>query len=360
MSFLTLTSLSAQCDNIEGDCDIVLDTNVEYSESDDCIEEGGTTLLTINWSIEGDNCNAVPGSWNMKISFDQGDSYGIDDETVVTGPEFNWGYFESSKTLVGFSNVSAFSGQSGTVTVLVTGNTNNECATVLTNVNITTTGGVDLFLYPLLGPVSCLDNYDNDDSNDATTTPLGIEEPLVTLPVDLVAFNARKDGNTSILDWETRIEVNNERFDIMRSTDASRFVKIGSIQGNGNTSTSSFYTFRDENPLIGQNYYRLRQIDENGKVYTSEMRLLEFDQFESSEIRISPNPVSDILNVQNLTNSKVQDILIYTESGKLVSKLNIDGNKDNQSFNVSELAQGIYFLRYIGQQESKSIKLLKI
>lgn len=83
----------------------------------------------------------------------------------------------------------------------------------------------------------------------------------VVLPVDLISFQAKPIGNTVQLNWQTAWERNAERFQVQRSTDLLEYVTVGELVAKGNTNTYQIYTFTDETPLDGANYYRLKQID---------------------------------------------------------------------------------------------------
>ncbi|TZF81166.1 hypothetical protein FW774_19125 [Pedobacter sp. BS3] len=85
-----------------------------------------------------------------------------------------------------------------------------------------------------------------------------------TLPVTLTSFTAKKQGTTALLNWQTASEQDNAYFDILRSQDGSNFSSIARVTGKGTTTEYSTYTFTDFNPQNGLNYYRLKQVDQNG------------------------------------------------------------------------------------------------
>ena len=107
----------------------------------------------------------------------------------------------------------------------------------------------------------------------------GIGNSNETLPVSLLYFTAEIITNEHVkLRWETVSELNNDRFEIERSSDGIVFNIIGIVDGNGNTNESINYSFDDRFPLYGINYYRFRQVDYDGKWEYSNMvavKLLE-------------------------------------------------------------------------------------
>lgn len=90
---------------------------------------------------------------------------------------------------------------------------------------------------------------------NATATPL---------PVELTDFTGKRVQGVHHLMWITRSELNNDYFEIQRSLDGESFVTIGRREGRGTTNETTDYTFVDEMPLLGNNYYRLKQVDFDG------------------------------------------------------------------------------------------------
>ncbi|WP_265990957.1 hypothetical protein [Larkinella insperata] len=96
------------------------------------------------------------------------------------------------------------------------------------------------------------------------------------LPVRLVSFQGQVRENNVVLNWETASEENSERFDLERSTDALEFERIGQQPAVGTSQARQFYTFTDENPQPGMNYYRLHQVDYDGQFENSKPIAVEF------------------------------------------------------------------------------------
>jgi hypothetical protein len=89
------------------------------------------------------------------------------------------------------------------------------------------------------------------------------------LPVTYKEFTARKEATTDVLDWTTGSEENNKQFNVERSANGEEFTKIGTVASKAPNGTSQIdinYTFVDEKPMTGHNYYRLAQEDIDGKI----------------------------------------------------------------------------------------------
>ncbi|MFD1630003.1 hypothetical protein [Pseudopedobacter beijingensis] len=85
------------------------------------------------------------------------------------------------------------------------------------------------------------------------------------LPVTLTSFEAKNEGNIIKLNWLTAAEKNSSHFDILKSFNGIDFQKIGEVKATGNADSNTNYTFNDNNPFPGVNYYKLQQFDKDGK-----------------------------------------------------------------------------------------------
>jgi hypothetical protein len=98
-----------------------------------------------------------------------------------------------------------------------------------------------------------------------SSTPWVLSNLQAPLPIELLYFHARMQNNNVHLDWSTASEINNDYFEVQRSKDNVSFETIDVIKGAGNSTTELTYTGIDKNPFAGVSYYRLRQIDFDGK-----------------------------------------------------------------------------------------------
>jgi len=167
-------------------------------------------------------------------------------------------------------------------------------------------------------------------------------------PVELISFNALKQNKSVMLEWQTASELNNDYFDIERSLDNRQWSSIGKLKGNGTTNTLINYQFTDALALLNKTknlYYRLRQIDYDGKSNLSDVRVLNINESEN-EIYVYPNPSIDFINL-DLTNSdtKISSIKILNVQGQIISEQKIL-NQINQ-ISTSNLSEGIYLLQMI-------------
>jgi hypothetical protein len=169
------------------------------------------------------------------------------------------------------------------------------------------------------------------------------------LPVELVDFSASPNENGVLLKWKTASELNADRFEIEHSTDGLRFAKIGERQAAGTTTTEQHYDFLHENPAAGVvNYYRLRQMDFDGKEEFSEVvaiDLLALGALTGLGLRAYPNPVSGgeltIVLPENLEGET--PVHLFDAAGRLLRSAVLGGGAN--VLDVRGLAAGGYWLR---------------
>lgn len=138
--------------------------------------------------------------------------------------------------------------------------------------------------------------------------------------------------------------------------------KIGEEKGEGNSQTVLSYSWVDENPLSGVNYYRLKQIDFDGRFEYSQERAVNFGVTEI--MSVYPNPATNIATVEiggssNRTNAYVVEI-VNPQGVVVLQYASKEGGKDGQvyTFDVSALSQGAYTVRYISANRVEVKKLV--
>ena len=111
-----------------------------------------------------------------------------------------------------------------------------------------------------------------------------------TLPIDLISFSAEKLSTMIVLNWTTASEKNNSHFELQKSTDNKNYVNIDIIEGAGNSNRIINYTYSDFNTISKTVYYRLKQIDFDGKFEFSNP--IAVTSRASNNTSIYPNPAS--------------------------------------------------------------------
>ncbi len=175
------------------------------------------------------------------------------------------------------------------------------------------------------------------------------------MPVTLLDFTGQKQDNRNLLQWRTATEQNNRGFELQRSANGIDFSSIAfepTKAGSGGNSTALLsYSYSDTKPFIGNNYYRLKQIDFDGKATLSNVVLIKGSK--SNELMLSaiyPNPASKTLHVViNAPASQTAQLLITDLAGRSVQQqtINLQPGDNNLDVNVSTLAKGVYILKVV-------------
>jgi len=184
------------------------------------------------------------------------------------------------------------------------------------------------------------------------------------LPIELISFDAKPNGNIVDLMWCTATEINNDYFSVERSIDGITFESIVEKKGAGNSSQKINYAAIDDKPFGGITYYRLKQTDFDGKYSYSKSVPVEFNNGKTA-FNIYPNPVkageSPRINF-NFQEEKEVLVILYTTTGELVySKVIIvsKGNGPILAIDRSDiLAPGIYFISATSNNDIYSEKLV--
>lgn len=174
----------------------------------------------------------------------------------------------------------------------------------------------------------------------------------VILPVELISFNAVLHGDDVDLNWETASELNSDHFLIERANDDATWQTIGKVLASGTSPDLNRYKFQDESPSIGINYYRLKQLDKNGKANFSFIRSVQF----TPQIVIYPNPVSSLLTISGKTEEQ-STIRIFDLFGRDLTSFIVVRSIENDRIviDVSGLFANIYLIQ-IGNHLERLIK----
>jgi hypothetical protein len=177
------------------------------------------------------------------------------------------------------------------------------------------------------------------------------------LPVSLTEFKGYKKGKFNELVWSTANELNNKGYEVQKSFDATHFLPITFLESkgiNGNSSTNLDYNFTDFKNVDGSVFYRLKQIDKNGK--SSFSKVISVKGEKSGDIIITdiyPNPAISNVNAI-ISSSKQQNIslTIVDVFGKILMNKNaqIQGGFNTLSLNIDKLSKGNYFIKIINDK----------
>ncbi|ANQ48034.1 T9SS type A sorting domain-containing protein [Flammeovirga sp. MY04] len=185
------------------------------------------------------------------------------------------------------------------------------------------------------------------------------------LPVELIFFNGIKNEDQTVtLNWATATEINNEKFDIYRSTDKIKWEKIGTVASQaGNSNYRIDYKFIDSDPST-KNYYKLVQVDYDGSSETFGPIQVISENTGILSVEVFPNPLANQqkgqLHIKGMSINTPTQVSIYTKYGKMIDTFNI--NEQNQTSYIQpleyNLPSGMYFIRVVNGVEVANAKLL--
>ncbi len=217
------------------------------------------------------------------------------------------GSFTANKTLTITGWLGGYNGTSGTSGQVFTGATTELSAGELTQIRF----------------------YRTSNSSYYTATQLGTGEivPTAVLPVVFINFDVVKNTNENVLTWSTSQETDNKLFEIERAHDGVNFELVGSIQGNGTTSSVSKYSFSDKsaNTFLPA-YYRLKQIDLNYKFEYSAVVFLNGAETIKT-LSIFPNPTKEGENIFiqfNDSDAGIASVAVFNLTGSLLHEFDIN------------------------------------
>lgn len=208
----------------------------------------------------------------------------------------------------------------------------------------------------------------NDSGNDHQ---LAIDDVSVTasspLPISLVKFEAEKLAEKVKLNWVTATEVNNNKFIVERSANGSDFEYLAEIRGAGNSKELNSYAHVDANPLKGTSYYRLTQIDFDGKsesfapVAVSTERGALSMEFGAGSLEQGAGSVKQGVWSIYAPEAAEGSVRVSDMSGRLVYEEKVQLKEGYQAYklNLANNEAGLYLVQLIAGKESitKKIKL---
>ncbi len=182
----------------------------------------------------------------------------------------------------------------------------------------------------------------------------------VLLPVSWLSFTAQKATNNSVqLNWSTANEINNNHFEVQRSVNGISFTTITSIAAANNGNNVQRYQYTDILPLKGINYYRIKQVDNDGRYSYSAVEKINMDAV-AKLLKLYPNPAVNETAIYTLAELNQFVYTITDLSGKLLYHSNTTNVSANQRIEipVQNLTKGVYMLKINSDKGADVEKLI--
>ncbi|MFT6963065.1 MAG: hypothetical protein ACJAWV_002799, partial [Flammeovirgaceae bacterium] len=219
----------------------------------------------------------------------------------------------------------------------------------------------------------------NTTNGSALSIPLGFSENFITfgstdtlltpLPVELISFEGFQNEEVIELQWATAIEINNSHFIIEKLGGDNSFSEIGRVEGNGDSKLRINYQSFDTEPIVGINYYRLKQVDfDGGFAYSRVIEVRFFRDGNSVTIPLSmtlyPNPVNNQelnIRLQGFVNSEKTQVQIFDLMGREVFNSSMKIKRQflvEKAFTIPTLPTGIYIVKVADGKESLAKRIM--
>ncbi|RYF91085.1 MAG: T9SS type A sorting domain-containing protein [Chitinophagaceae bacterium] len=183
------------------------------------------------------------------------------------------------------------------------------------------------------------------------------------LPVTWLSFIVTKQGNTAVIKWQTAAEQNSANFEIERSGANGNFQRIGTVAARGNSSTPASYEYVDAAPQKGANFYRIKQVDTDGKFTYTLVRLVNFDEAGSGLLYVYPVPAKTnlMVSVPAVFDGEMIQLTVHSSDGKLVTQRTIKQQGGGQllQMDVSTFTSGIYHIKLGTAQQQVATTFVK-
>jgi hypothetical protein len=176
------------------------------------------------------------------------------------------------------------------------------------------------------------------------------------LPLRFISFTAYAQSNMAVLKWKTDNEVNTLSFDVERSMDGVHFVKVGEVVA-ANSPGVHEYMFKDNHPVNGVNYYRLKQNDKDGKFTYSAVLTLTLGNSRQG-LLVYPNPATNTISINTGLIAASKSVSIYNMLGKRILEQQFVNGQAMQ-VDVKALPAGTYKLIVSDGVKSEVITFVK-
>lgn len=183
------------------------------------------------------------------------------------------------------------------------------------------------------------------------------------LAVNQLSFTAEQQEEKALLKWSTATGSVNDKFTIERSGNCNNWAALKTINGTSNAATRQDYSYMDNSPLSGDNYYCIQQKDNSGNNTYSETRLLKFGE-NAWKVSLYPKPTVTGKEVTLHSNQPLKQTRITDLRGRTVllksTPVTATQGSINETLNTAHLAAGSYLIQVVNSNgKTQTLKLVK-
>ncbi len=176
----------------------------------------------------------------------------------------------------------------------------------------------------------------------------GVGRSDTPLPIELVDFSGHPEGMINVLEWTTQSEVNNDFFLVERSKEGGLFEELAKVDGAGTSIQTLHYKTNDNYPFNGTNYYRLKQVDFDGRFTYSPVISINNHSQAITIDNLHPNPTSNSVSFDFSTPfSGEVTVEVIDMYGKVLFAKFIDAAEGKNTIDIDMIAlsAGVYGIR---------------
>ncbi len=179
------------------------------------------------------------------------------------------------------------------------------------------------------------------------------------LPVELLLFNAIREGQDVRVRWSTASESNSDHFKVERSVNGTTWTEIAHVHAQGNSVVQQNYFSLDLQPVFGMNYYRLKMVDQDASVNYSIIVPVDFSDAVATAVSVFVNSFNGegSLISENVP-QQMQGIHIYDISGKIVFSHSFESTQLAR-IPTEQLSAGTYVIIVTSKDKSYSSKFIR-
>ncbi len=182
--------------------------------------------------------------------------------------------------------------------------------------------------------------------NTIGITNIGLDELTLAssnsvLPLKWISVEVTRENNVTLIKWITANEVSSRYYQVQKSDDATIWTNVGNLIAATNHTALNDYLLTDASFLNGTAYYRIVQMDANGKLNYSS--IVSVKNILNDDISVYPIPAISVVNVKANNNTTIKRIKLFDAAGKLLM-VKEGTNNVLYSFSISNLASGFYLI----------------
>ncbi|HRP57692.1 T9SS type A sorting domain-containing protein, partial [Agriterribacter sp.] len=191
-------------------------------------------------------------------------------------------------------------------------------------------------------------------NSEATRLTLSSEtiEISSVLPLTWLYFTASNCSDNMCLQWQTQNEQHTSHFEIERSVDGQNFMQLSRVTSQNKPGTH-IYNTTDDSPAYGTNYYRIKQVDFDGRYSYSD--IVSVKVMNTGKWTISPNPANDFIVLSGT--DKAERVILYSISGQMLRQW--QHVTANQQLYISDLQKGMYIIKVLHRNGEAVHKIIR-